>query len=325
MSRPLHRARSRDPGSPSGPLAQLQIHAGPLLTVRTARALCDAVRRELGRGLRILTLDLSNVERVDAAGLAAVLQSIDYAEAHGARLVVTVHESLRRQLIEAHVVEELLLAAAAPGVPTVPIAAEDPSSAFRLVEPAAHVALREPEATDMPRFKAWAEDPFLDQMVGSELLYRCRHRDVEDSEFVSAILDDPRAVTFVVEALEGPLIPLGFVRLYGVDLPEQYGFVETVLTEGRLLRKGWGIQATRLFAAWAQDTLRVRRLEAKVYSYNVLSINALKRNGFQQEGVLRGARLYGGQRWDILVFGLVEEEMNAQRAQSSFPYLGLWP
>jgi RimJ/RimL family protein N-acetyltransferase len=177
----------------------------------------------------------------------------------------------------------------------------------------------------MPPYKEWAADPFLHPRVGSELLSPCRHRDVEDPEFASAILHDPRAVTFVVEALEGPAMPLGFVRLYGVDLPEQYGFVETVLTEGRLLRKGWGIQATRLFVAWAQDTLRVRRVEAKVYSYNVLSINSLKRNGFEQEGVLRGARFYGGQRWDILVFGLVEEEMNAQREQSPFPYLGFWP
>jgi RimJ/RimL family protein N-acetyltransferase len=39
------------------------------------------------------------------------------------------------------------------------------------------------------------------------------------------------------------------------------------------------------------DVLGLRRLEAKVYEYNVLSMNSLARNGFRQEGVLRQAGL----------------------------------
>jgi RimJ/RimL family protein N-acetyltransferase len=73
------------------------------------------------------------------------------------------------------------------------------------------------------------------------------------------------------------------------------------------------------------DAFRIRRVEAKVYAYNPLSINAVKRNGFRQEGVLRQARTHGGQRWDILVFSILEEEMLDQRAAEQFPYMGFWP
>ena len=72
------------------------------------------------------------------------------------------------------------------------------------------------------------------------------------------------------------------------------------------------------------DALEIHRVEAKVYAYNVLSVNSLRRNGFQQEGVLREAKTYRGKRWDILVFAILEDEMRAQRAQESFPYMGFW-
>src|SRR5256712_13312596 len=72
------------------------------------------------------------------------------------------------------------------------------------------------------------------------------------------------------------------------------------------------------------DALEIRRIETKVYAYNVLSINSLRRNGFQQEGVLRQAKTYGGERWDMIIFSILEDEMRAQRAQESFPYIGFW-
>ena len=91
------------------------------------------------------------------------------------------------------------------------------------------------------------------------------------------------------------------------------------------LRRGWGIDASRLFLAYALDVLELHRIEAKVYGYNVLSANSLKRNGFVKEGVLREARVYGGRRWDIFVFSILESEMREQRTREQFPTMSLWP
>jgi len=92
----------------------------------------------------------------------------------------------------------------------------------------------------------------------------------------------------------------------------------------RSLRAGWGIEASRLALSWAMDTLEIRRVEAKVFAYNVISINALRRNGFQQEGTLREAKTYGGQRWDILIFSILESEMREQRRRDALGAFSLW-
>jgi RimJ/RimL family protein N-acetyltransferase len=70
--------------------------------------------------------------------------------------------------------------------------------------------------------------------------------------------------------------------------------------------------------------LGLRRIEAKVYEYNVLSMNSLRRNGFRQEGVLRKAGFDGERYWDLVIFGILKEEIEAQR-QKDKVYLPLDP
>ena len=79
------------------------------------------------------------------------------------------------------------------------------------------------------------------------------------------------------------------------------------------MRRGFGVEAGKLIAYYGVDVLGLRRVEAKVYAYNVLSINSLKRNGFRQEGVLRQAGYDGARHWDVLVFGILSDEIEAVR------------
>ena len=84
------------------------------------------------------------------------------------------------------------------------------------------------------------------------------------------------------------------------------------------MRGGFGVEAGRLIAYYGVDVLGLRRIEAKVYEYNRLSVNALRRNGFQQEGALRQAGFDGERSWDVLVFGILRDEIEAQRARDTF-------
>jgi RimJ/RimL family protein N-acetyltransferase len=188
----------------------------------------------------------------------------------------------------------------------------------------ARFALRPPAWDELRIFEQWARDPLLEQLVGSELLYRCRHLGPYHPDFAAQVLHDPTALTLLVTPHDAEAPPVGFVRLHNVHLAEGFAFLETAVVQARSLRAGWGITASRLLLAYAMDALGVRRVETKVYAYNVLSINSLKRNGFHEEGVLREARTYEGQRWDILVFGILEREMREQRARDGFPSMGLW-
>src|SRR3989442_12510961 len=70
------------------------------------------------------------------------------------------------------------------------------------------------------------------------------------------------------------------------------------------------------------DVRGLRRIEAKVYEYNALSINTLKRNNCVQEGVLRKAAYHDGRYWDVFVFGILKEELEELRRRDK--YLGVF-
>lgn len=297
------------------------------LTLIDAFSLCRAVRDHLESGAQSLLINLEHVKAADAVGLAALLQSARLAEILGATLSISPGPAAYRALLAAKLVSELPLAPSEDhralllaGPPVIDI----PASHVFFVAKGQRVGLRLPAWEDLALFEQWAQEPFLDQMVGSDLLYACRHLGAYHPDFTPLVLNDPTSLTLLVHSLAAPGSPVGYVRLYNIQLVEQVAFLETAVTDLRSLRKGWGIEASRLLLAYAMDTLGLVRVEAKVYAYNLLSINALKRNGFREEGVLRHARSYDGQRWDILVFSILQEEMAEQRKQEGFPYMGFW-
>jgi RimJ/RimL family protein N-acetyltransferase/anti-anti-sigma regulatory factor len=299
---------------------------GPALTIAGARAVCDAVRQALERGARSLILDVEQVVLVDAVGLASLLQCQRVADLFGAGCTLRVGDALHRALVHAKLVEEFVLEPRGRSHEDIARCSVRPpvGGAAPTIATGAQVSLRPPRAAETVLFRQWAQDPLVDQMVGSTLLYRCLHLPPDDPELVASILHDPRGLTFVVETPPVGRPPVGFVRLYDIDLVSGFAFLETVVADHRAMRKGLGIEASRFLLALSQDILGIRRVEAKVYAYNLLSINALKRQGFRQEGVLREARIYENQAWDILVFSILQAEIEQERRRGTYPYFGLW-
>jgi RimJ/RimL family protein N-acetyltransferase/anti-anti-sigma regulatory factor len=324
--------RSGASGAPAGGVGVDQATVEPRvlrahgdLTLALAPALCRAMAEALADGVAAVTVDLRDAKAADVVGLAALVQCAAAAERAGAALAVVADESVRGDVLAARLGDEIALVAEAPD-----LCAGVVVEATRLPAPtpvlarAARIALRQPRWDELALFGRWAADPCLEQMVGSELLYRCRHLGPYHPEIVREVLASPTSLTLFVEPLDMPDHPVGFVRLYGIRLGAGIAFLETVVTTGESLRKGWGVEASRLLLAYGLDVLGLERVEAKAYSYNVLSANALRRNGFLREGVLRGAHRHDGRRWDILVFSILEDEMRAQRTREHYPYLGFW-
>jgi RimJ/RimL family protein N-acetyltransferase/anti-anti-sigma regulatory factor len=302
--------------------ADVAIAVGGRLTVGEARGLCTAVRHALESGARAITVDLRDVTATDAVGLAALLQSQRRAAASDVRLVFVPGSRAYDHLVDARLIEELELAPSTAGGVS-PAGRVDRAGGRPIIAAAGRVSLGQPDLGDVAAFRAWGGDGFVDQMVGSHLLYRSRHA-ATDAAVLDAIAHDPRAVTAVVRTVAGDGEPLGLVRLHEVDLVAGFAFLETVVVEPRAMRRGVGIEAARLLVAYGMDALGIRRVEAKVFAYNLLSINALRRNGFRQEGVLREARMYEQQAWDILVFSILHGEMRRERASEGFPSFALF-
>jgi len=296
------------------------------LTCTTAPGFCQAVRAALCDEVASLELNFEEVKHADAVGLAALWQAARYARGQGIACTILPSAVVYRALLRAELLDELPLKGHGAGADLTEVTeAILDDSALAPVATSGRIVLRPPAWDELGLFAQWANEPLLDQLLGSPLLYHCRHTGPYHPDFVASVLYDPTALTLLIQSSEAGSTPVGFVRLHGIHLVERFAFVETALGDATSLRKGWGVEASRLALAYAMDTLEVHRVEAKVYAYNVLSINALRRNGFQLEGVLREARSYDGRRWDVLVFAILDAEMRVQRARDRFPPMGFWP
>jgi RimJ/RimL family protein N-acetyltransferase len=186
------------------------------------------------------------------------------------------------------------------------------------------VYLRTFTPADLEQLSTWVDNGFLERMVGSEFLQSYKHVWDKSPAFYEAILTDPTQVVLVIEAYRGWTVPVGVVRLFNIHLLEGYAFLETIIADPRAMKRGFGVEAGKLISYYGVDVLGLRRIEAKVYEYNVLSINSLRRNGFRQEGVLRQAGFDGERYWDLVIFGILKEEIEAQRQKDRI-YLPLEP
>lgn len=296
------------------------------LTASIATAFCEITDEALRDGGDVV-IAAENVKDVDAVGLAILLQASRRASRLGVRLSVVASPALHRALLDGGLLEDVHIThmeatlgddriRAIPAIPS--------KHAGGVLIATSAMALHLPAWDDLTYFDQWAAEPLLDQMLASSLLYRCRHVGAYDADFVAQVSADPTSLTALIVPTETGR-PVGFVRLYAINLVERFGFLETAVADVRALRRGWGIAASRLLLSYAMDVLDLQRVEAKVYEYNVLSINALTRNGFVREGCLRQARDYDGRRWDLLVFGILREEMAAQRRRDSIDRIALWP
>jgi [ribosomal protein S5]-alanine N-acetyltransferase len=186
------------------------------------------------------------------------------------------------------------------------------------------VYLRTFTPNDLVWLAEWVEDPFLERMVGSEFLHAFKHDWDKGPGFHDAVMHDPTQIVLIVEAYHGWNKPVGVVRLFNIHLLEGYAFLETIITDRRAMRHGYGVESGKLIAYYGVDVLGIRRIEAKAYAYNVLSMNTLRRNGFRQEGVLRQAGFDGTRYWDVVVFGILKNEIEAVRKRDKV-YLPLDP
>jgi RimJ/RimL family protein N-acetyltransferase len=219
-------------------------------------------------------------------------------------------------------IEEAVKPVSLPGRSALPSASDDgagdaPAPGI-VITRGRYIHLRTFTPADLAHLSRWAEDEHLSRMVGSELLQVYKDVYERDPSFYDAVLVDTTQIVFIIMANDGSAQPVGLVRLFNIHQSEGYAGIETIVGDRRPEWRGFGVQASRLMAYYGVDVLGLRRIEAKAYEYNPLSINTLKRNGFTHEGTLRKASWRDGRYWDILVFGLLRDELEEQRRQDRY-------
>lgn len=304
----------------------VEIRIAEELTHRTASTAARVIWERLALAPPTLWLNVEAVKTLDVVGLAVLAQATARAAAAGTTTTIFPSPTVYGALFASGLLERLPTDKRRAGERPEPdrvVEVEAPRSVEFLAQ-TPRLGLRPPLWEELRLLNQWAHDGALEELVGSQLLAMCRHFGPYHPDFVAEAMASPIALTLLVQPRQAGTEPVGFVRLYGVNLDQRFLFLETTIAQPRGRRVAWGIEATRLACGYAVEALGIERVETKVFAYNTLSVNSLKRNGFTLEGTLRQARMHGGRRWDILVFSMLEPEIRDALAGDGFPPMGFW-
>src|SRR3990172_8218026 len=121
------------------------------------------------------------------------------------------------------------------------------------------------------------------------------------------IEEDKNIYYFAIRAREDDRL-IGRAVIAWIEWANGHGFIGLGIWAAEDRGKGYGSQALSMLLRFAFAELNLFRLSAIVQEYNTVAINLLKKHGFVEEVRRRQSLERDGRRWDLLVFGLLNDE-----------------
>jgi RimJ/RimL family protein N-acetyltransferase len=98
---------------------------------------------------------------------------------------------------------------------------------------------------------------------------------------------------------------LGFVGLWGVNWRNAEAFVGIGIGEPENWGKGYGSDAMRAIVHYGFMELGLHRISLFTFAYNPRAIRSHEKCGFQPEGIERRYLRRDGERYDVLMMGIL--------------------
>lgn len=105
---------------------------------------------------------------------------------------------------------------------------------------------------------------------------------------------------------------IGYVDIDGIQWTNRCGWMAIGIGSPANRRKGYGKEAMQLALRFAFHELNLHRIQLSVFSYNEAAIRLYEGLGFQREGVFREFILRDGQRYDMILYGILAREWAAR-------------
>jgi RimJ/RimL family protein N-acetyltransferase len=105
---------------------------------------------------------------------------------------------------------------------------------------------------------------------------------------------------------------IGKASIQWIEWTNGNGFLRLGIGAAEDRCKGYGSQALRMLLRFAFAELNLFRVSAVVPEYNEGAIRLVKKFGFVQEVCRRRSLERDGRRWDLFVFGLLNDEWRTQ-------------
>ena len=123
--------------------------------------------------------------------------------------------------------------------------------------------------------------------------------------------EDKNLYYFAIRAREDDRL-IGKAAIQWIEWSNGNGWLRLGIGAAEDRRKGYGTQALQMLLRFAFAELNLFRVTALVPEYNEGAITLLKKAGFSEEVRRRKAMERDGRRWDLLMFGLLNDEWRDQ-------------
>ena len=163
---------------------------------------------------------------------------------------------------------------------------------------------------DLPPIARWFEDAEFMR------LYDARPAQPKSKAELTRWLEElqkaKNSFAFGVRPLDSEEL-IGYVELDGILWPHGVCGCSIAIGDRANWGQGYGYEAAQLALAFAFGELNLHRVTATVFSYNERSIALFEKLGFRREGAYREFLQRDGDRYDMLLYGLLRHEWKANQ------------
>lgn len=128
--------------------------------------------------------------------------------------------------------------------------------------------------------------------------------EVNHKEWLSNILNDKAKVYFMIEHFGDAI---GSIQLLDVNQTHRNAELAVRIFDDEMRGKGFGSRAIDLICKYSFNDLGLIRVWLRVFANNQRAINAYKKNGFAEEGVMKKAAFINGKFLDVVVMAIINE------------------
>jgi len=168
-----------------------------------------------------------------------------------------------------------------------------------------HVHLTALTQDDLPTIATWYQDTEFMRLLDAKPAHP------KSADALCTWLEEAQKASdgylFAVRLPEEDAL-IGFIELDGILWTHGAAWFSIAIGLSEYREKGYGTEAARLTLAFAFQELNMHRVQATVFSYNRRSMAMFERLGFRREGAYREFIHRDGERYDMLLYGLLRRE-----------------
>ncbi|MFW5771934.1 MAG: GNAT family N-acetyltransferase [Phototrophicaceae bacterium] len=116
---------------------------------------------------------------------------------------------------------------------------------------------------------------------------------------------------FGIRLVDEPAL-VGLIDLSGIQWPGGSAWLGMGIGDPAQRGQGYGTEALALTLNYAFCELNLHRVQLTVFSYNLPAIRLYEKSGFALEGAYRESLIRDGQRFDMLLYGILRHEWTGQ-------------